>query len=153
MSLPAVAPSTRTRRAHAMLCSCQSQEKRLCEVEEAASLPGWSFLSSSFLRFDTWASSSSEYQQPSSPLRPRQTAQERWNGRAGSSTSRPRMVSCFLPQTEPSFPCAHPRLRLCDQPLRIAGVNVLLAPARIVISTPWALRSRQMLFKTLQASV
>jgi hypothetical protein len=59
----------------------------------------------------------------------------------------------IFPQAALRFPCAHPRLRLCDQPVRIAGGNVLLTPAVIVISTPWALRSRQVLFKTLQASV
>ncbi len=70
------------------------------------------------------------------------------------STSRPRMASFFiLPQIEPSFPRPYSGVCLCDQPLRIAGVNVLLAPARIVISTPWAIRPGHVLLKTLQASV
>jgi hypothetical protein len=64
------------------------------------------------------------------------------------------MASFFiLPQIEPSFPRPYSGVCLRDQPLRIAGGNVLLVPARIVISTPWALRPRQVLFKTLQASV
>jgi hypothetical protein len=61
--------------------------------------------------------------------------------------------SFLLPQTEPSFPRPYSGVCLCDHPLRIAGVNVLLAPARIIISTPWAIRTGQVLFKTLQASV
>jgi len=74
--------------------------------------------------------------------------------RAGSSTSRPRMASFFiLPQIEPSFPRPYSGVCLCDHPLRIAGVNVLLAPARIVISTPWAIRPGHVLFKTLQTLV
>jgi hypothetical protein len=60
--------------------------------------------------------------------------------------------SFILPQIEPSFPRPYSGVCLCDQPLRIAGGNVLLTPAVIVVSTPWALRSRQVLFKTLQAS-
>jgi len=74
--------------------------------------------------------------------------------RAGYSMSRPRMAPSFiLPQIEPSFPRPCSGVCLCNQPLRIGGVNVLVAPACIVVSTPWALRSRQVLFKTLQASI
>jgi len=61
--------------------------------------------------------------------------------------------SFILPQAALGFPRAHPGLRLCDQPVRIAGVNVLVTPAVIVISTPWAIRPGHVLLKTLQASV
>ncbi len=60
--------------------------------------------------------------------------------------------SFILPQAALGFPHAHNGVCLRDQPVRIAGVNVLLAPARIVISTPWAIRPGQVLLKTLQAS-
>jgi len=60
--------------------------------------------------------------------------------------------SFIFPQAALRFPRPHGGTRLRDHPLRIAGVDVLLTPACIVISTPWALRSRQVLFKTLQAS-
>jgi hypothetical protein len=43
--------------------------------------------------------------------------------------------------------------RAAVRALRIAGVNVLLAPARIVISTPWAIRPGHVLLKTLQTLV
>jgi hypothetical protein len=59
----------------------------------------------------------------------------------------------IFPQAALGFPRPHGGTHLRDQPIRIAGVNVLLAPARIVISTPCALRSRHVLLKTLQASV
>jgi hypothetical protein len=55
--------------------------------------------------------------------------------------------------TADDFPRPHTGVCLRDHPLRIAGGNVLLTPARIVVSTPWALRSRHVLLKTLQASV
>jgi hypothetical protein len=64
------------------------------------------------------------------------------------------MVPFFIfPQAALRFPRPHGGVCLCDHPLRIAGVNVLLTPARIVISTPWAIRPGHVLFKTLQASV
>ncbi len=59
----------------------------------------------------------------------------------------------IFPQAALGFPRPHGGTRLCDQPLRIAGVNVLLTPARIVISTPWAIRIGHVLLKTLQTSV
>jgi hypothetical protein len=63
------------------------------------------------------------------------------------------MASFFiLPQAALGFPCPHNGVCLRDQPVRIAGVNVLLTPARIIISTPWAIRPGHVLFKTLQAS-
>jgi hypothetical protein len=61
--------------------------------------------------------------------------------------------SFILPQAALGFPCPHGGTRLCDHPVRIAGGDMLVTPAVIVVSTPWALRSRQVLFKTLQASV
>jgi len=62
------------------------------------------------------------------------------------------MVSCFLPQATPVFPRPHGGTRLYDQPVRIAGGNVLLTPVVIVVSTPWAIRPGHVLLKTLQAS-
>jgi hypothetical protein len=62
------------------------------------------------------------------------------------------MASFFFPQAALRFPRPHGGTRLYDQPLRIAGVNLLLAPARIIISTPWAIRIGHVLLKTLQAS-
>jgi hypothetical protein len=59
----------------------------------------------------------------------------------------------IFPQAALRFPRPHGGTRLYDQPVRIAGGDVLVTPSRIVVSTPWALRSRQVLFKTLQASV
>ncbi len=59
----------------------------------------------------------------------------------------------IFPQAALGFPRPHGGTRLYDQPVRIAGGNVLLAPARIVISTPWAIRPGHVLLKTLQASV
>jgi hypothetical protein len=63
------------------------------------------------------------------------------------------MSYSFFSQSEPSFPRPSSGVCLCDHPLRIAGVNVLLTPARIVVSTPWAIRTGQVLLKTLQTLV
>jgi hypothetical protein len=59
----------------------------------------------------------------------------------------------IFPQAALRFPRPHGGTRLYDQPVRIAGGNMLLTPARIVISTPWAIRIGHVLLKTLQASV